>query len=46
MSTRLNGIHDAWGLHDQDYIHDGKKLINPLDSLVKSLQLGVETCFF
>jgi hypothetical protein len=27
-------------LHDQDYIHNGKKLINPLDSLVKTLQLG------
>ncbi len=33
MSTRLNGVHDAWGLHDQDYIHNGNKLINPLDSI-------------
>jgi hypothetical protein len=28
------------GLHDQDYIHNGKKLINPLDSPVHTLQLG------
>lgn len=27
-------------MHDQDYIHNGKKLLNPLDSSVKTLQLG------
>lgn len=32
------------GLHDQDYVHNGKKLINPLDSAVKSLQLGADIC--
>jgi hypothetical protein len=45
MSARLNEAQDAWGLHDQYYIHNCKKLINPLDSPVKFLQLGVETCF-
>jgi hypothetical protein len=32
------------GLHDQDFIHNGKKIINPLDSLVKTLQLGRDVC--
>jgi hypothetical protein len=45
MFARLNEAQDAWGLHDHDYIHNGKKLINPLDSPMRSLQLGVETCF-
>jgi len=31
-------------LHDQDFIHNGKKLINPLDSVVKCLQLGADVC--
>ena len=30
------------GLHDQDYIHNGKKLINPLDSASRRLVLGRE----
>ena len=33
------------GLHDQDWIHNGKKLINPLDSPVKTLQLGEDGAF-
>jgi hypothetical protein len=41
----LMSAADAWGLHDQDCIHNGKKLINPLDSLMRSLQLGANTCF-
>jgi hypothetical protein len=45
MFAGLNEAQDAWGFHDQDYIHNGKKLINPLDSSMSSLQLGVETCF-
>ncbi len=45
MSIGLNEAQDAWGFHDQDYIHNGKKLINPLDNLVRSLQLVVKTCF-
>ena len=32
-------------LHDQDWIHNGKKLINPLDSPVKTLQLGEDGVF-
>jgi hypothetical protein len=32
------------GLHDQDFIHNGKKLINPLDSPVRILQLGGDMC--
>jgi hypothetical protein len=30
------------GLHDQDFIHNEKKLINPLDSHAKTLQLGMD----
>jgi hypothetical protein len=37
LSPGLNSIGDAWSLHDQDYIHNRKKLINPLDSPVRSL---------
>jgi hypothetical protein len=32
------------GLHDQDFIDNGKKLINLLDSLVRVLQLGGDIC--
>jgi hypothetical protein len=28
------------GLHDQDFIYNGKKLVNPLSSPVKTLQLS------
>lgn len=31
---------DISGLHDQDFIHNGKKLINPLDNASKRLVLG------
>lgn len=30
------------GLHYQDFVHNGKKLINPLDSLNRLLVLGEE----
>lgn len=30
----------AYGLHDQDFIHNGKKLVNPLDSTSRILKLG------
>jgi len=30
----------ASGLHDQDYIHNTKKLVNPLDSVAKTLKMG------
>jgi hypothetical protein len=45
MSVGLNEAQGGWGFHDYNYIHNGKKLINPLDNLVRSLQLGVKTCF-
>ena len=44
LSTELLGENNVIGLHDQDLIHNGKKLINPLDSAVKSLQLGADVC--
>jgi hypothetical protein len=31
-------------LHNHDYIHNEKKLINPLDSPVRVLQLGGDIC--
>jgi hypothetical protein len=34
----------AIGLHDQDYIHNGKKMINPMDSPTRVMQLGSEDC--
>jgi hypothetical protein len=46
MFVRLDEAYDAWSLSDQDYIHNGKKLINPLDSPMRSLQLDEYTCFF
>ena len=32
------------GLYDQDFMHNSKKLVNPLDSLVKTMQLGEDVC--
>ena len=32
------------GLHDQDYFHNGNKLINPLDSPIRVIQLGCDVC--
>ena len=40
FSTALNFRGEATGLHDQDYIHNGKKLLNPIDSNVRTLRLG------
>jgi hypothetical protein len=34
MSGTVIASGQVQGLHDQDFIHNGKKLINPLDSLV------------
>ena len=39
FSAKLEGDGCVLGLHDQDYIHNGKKLINLLDSPL-NLQLG------
>ena len=32
------------GLHNQDYNHNRKKLVNPLDSPTRVMQLGSEVC--
>lgn len=40
----LDGKGDAMGFHDQDYIHNGKKLINPLFSIARTLMLGGFLC--
>ena len=44
LSAVLEVGNRVQGLHDQDFIHNGKKLINPLDSVVKTLQLGLDIC--
>jgi hypothetical protein len=44
LSCEWLGENKIKGLHDQDFIHNGKKLINPLDSAVKCLQLGADVC--
>lgn len=44
LTCGLDGTGNAKGLHDQDYIHNGKKLINPLLSAVRVLQLGGDVC--
>ena len=44
FSASLDDNGDARGLHDQDYIHNRKKLINPLDSPVRVMQLGGDLC--
>ena len=36
----MNVIGEATSLYDQDYIHNGKKLLNPLYSIVRTLRLG------
>lgn len=38
FTLSLNGDGDAHSLHNKDFIHNGKKLVNPLDSVV--LMLG------
>jgi hypothetical protein len=42
-ASRVDGTSVS-GLHDQDFIHNGKKLINLPDSPVKMLQLGRDVC--
>jgi hypothetical protein len=44
FSGSLHSNGAASGLHDQDYIHNGKKLINPLLSAARTLQLGGDLC--
>jgi hypothetical protein len=43
FSVSVNRDDNIEGLHDQGYIHNGKKLINPLDSPIRTLQLGGDT---
>lgn len=38
----MNEVGEAIGLHDEDYIHNGKKLLNPLDSNVRTLRLEAD----
>jgi hypothetical protein len=33
-----------WGLHDQDFVYNGRKLINPLDSAARIFQWGTKVC--
>jgi hypothetical protein len=40
----LNEDGSVTELYDQDYIHNGKKLINPLDRPVEIFQLGGDSC--
>jgi hypothetical protein len=44
MTTSSTSIRYVKNLHDQDYIHNGKNLIEALDSLVQVLQLGGDVC--
>lgn len=44
LTASLNENSNAFGLHDQDYIHNGKKLIKPLLSFVRCLQFGGDVC--
>jgi hypothetical protein len=40
FSVPYSSYGNIQGLYDQDYIYNGKKLINPLDSFESTLQLG------
>ena len=42
FTSSMNDAGEATGLYDQDYIHNGKKLLNPLDSNVCTLRLGAD----
>ena len=42
FTATLDYDDNATGLHDQDFIHNGKKFINPMDSIVRMLQLGCD----
>jgi hypothetical protein len=44
FSAGVDNNGDAFGLHDQDYIHNGKKLINPIDQGGRTLMLGGDVC--
>lgn len=42
FSARILHNNDVYGLHDQDFVHNGKKLVNPLDLPSRHLILGNE----
>lgn len=44
LTARIVDRLDVSGLHDHDYIHNGKKLVNPLDSMARTLMLGGDLC--
>jgi hypothetical protein len=44
MTASFTSVGYVKILHNQDYINNGKKLINPLDSPVQVLQLGGDVC--
>ncbi len=35
------GYSHAFRLHEHDYIHNGKKLVNPLDSISKAKHMSI-----
>lgn len=44
LSASIDSSGVVHGLHDQDFVHNGKKLVNPLNSSMKFLQLGPYVC--
>ena len=44
LSAKLHEGSRVTRLHDQDFIYKGKKLMNPLNSPVKTTQLGEDVC--
>ena len=42
FNSRILHNNNVYGLHDQDFIHNGKKLVNPLDLPSRHLILGNE----
>jgi hypothetical protein len=44
FTASLDEKGNARGLHNQDYLHNGKILINPLLSAARRLQLGGDLC--
>jgi len=38
-------VSKIYRLHDQDFFHIGKKLINPLNSTIWNLQLRTNVCY-
>ena len=44
LTMRIADGTKVSGLHDQDYIHNGKKLVNLLDSVARTLMVGGDLC--